>query len=344
MSRNNLTQRGLVGMALVLFLGSGFAASASYWVQQNDYVAIVNGERVPSLVYEQRLVETQQMLRQAQMPAELSEQMALNQTIERTLLLQEARRRGINPSSQDIDAEWASTLIQSYGGNQEKMTMDMRRAHYTSSDFRQELGSRFSLRQLQEQLAEKEKLTDKELETYYQQHRQEFQQPERIEASHILLKASKPEDLKKARTRADEILKELKAGSDFASLARKYSQDETTASNGGKLQAFAKGEMVAPFEAAAWNLKPGELAEAPVQTTYGWHLIKRGKTLPAGVKPLAEARKDFEPYLLSQHKDRLLRQWLEKQRKQAKVLIHPKYATKPPAAEKSSSPKQTASP
>lgn len=344
MSRNNLTQRGLVGMALVLFLGSGFAAGANYWVQQNDYVAIIDGERVPNLVYQQRLVETQQMLMQAKMPAELSEQMALNQTIERTLLLQEAQRRGLSVKTSEIDSEWDRTLTQSYGGSQERMNMDLRRAHYTPADFRQELGSRLSLRMLQEQLAKQSKLSDQELETYYKQHLEEFRRPERVEAWHILLKAPKPADLKKVKPQADALLAELKAGADFAALAKKHSQDGTNAPNGGKLEPFAKGEMVAPFEAATWKLKPGEIAPEPVQTTYGWHLIKRGQTLPAGLKTLAEARADFEPYLLAQHKEKVLQKWLEQQRKRVKIVVNPAFAKPVAPVSPAASASSTASP
>lgn len=75
-----------------------------------------------------------------------------------------------------------------------------------------------------------------------------------------------------AKAKAEEVLAKVKAGEDFATLAKQYSQD-TTASNGGDLGFFAKGKMVPEFEAAAFALKVGEVSGI-VKTVYGYHIIK----------------------------------------------------------------------
>ena len=75
-----------------------------------------------------------------------------------------------------------------------------------------------------------------------------------------------------AKAKAEEVLAKVKAGEDFATLAKQYSQD-TTASNGGDLGFFAKGKMVPEFETAAFALKAGEVSEL-VKTVYGYHVIK----------------------------------------------------------------------
>ena len=74
------------------------------------------------------------------------------------------------------------------------------------------------------------------------------------------------------KSRAEDLLKQIKEGADFSEMAKKYGEDGTAA-NGGDLGWFARGEMVPQFEAAAFALKKGEMAEALVESPYGYHLI-----------------------------------------------------------------------
>ncbi len=87
---------------------------------------------------------------------------------------------------------------------------------------------------------------------------------EEVHAQHILVPT---------KEQAEKIIAELKGGADFADLAKKYSTDPAAA-NGGDLGWFKKGDMVPAFADAAFNLKPGEVTQAPVQTQFGWHVIK----------------------------------------------------------------------
>ncbi len=97
--------------------------------------------------------------------------------------------------------------------------------------------------------------------------------PETVTASHILFKVDDPAKDAEVKAKAEEILKRAKAGEDFAELAKKYSQDETTASQGGSLGAFQRGQMDKAFEDAAFSLKPGEISGL-VRSVYGYHIIK----------------------------------------------------------------------
>ena len=87
---------------------------------------------------------------------------------------------------------------------------------------------------------------------------------EEIHASHILVEK---------KEEADDIVAKLKAGGDFAALAKEKSKDSGSGANGGDLGFFKKGDMVKPFEDAANALKPGDIS-APVQSQFGWHVIK----------------------------------------------------------------------
>lgn len=107
-----------------------------------------------------------------------------------------------------------------------------------------------------------------------------------VTAAHILVKTpkeAKPEDIAKAKSKIDSIYNLLKTdAATFEELATKHSDDKSTAANGGKLEPFTTGKMVLPFQEAAFALKnPGDIS-APVQTSYGWHIIRLIEKKPMG--------------------------------------------------------------
>jgi peptidyl-prolyl cis-trans isomerase D len=96
---------------------------------------------------------------------------------------------------------------------------------------------------------------------------------ETVDASHILFKVEDPAKDAEVRTKAEQVLKQVQAGGDFAELARKYSEDTGSAQQGGNLGPFTRGRMVREFENAAFSLKPGEVSGL-VRTQFGYHIIK----------------------------------------------------------------------
>ncbi len=130
---------------------------------------------------------------------------------------------------------------------------------------------------------------------YYDSHIEEFQSQEQVRARHILLKLaenSSAEEEAAGRARAEELLVALQQGADFAELAQKHSEDTSTASAGGDLGVFGRGQMVPPFEAAAFALEIGQLSPL-VRTTYGFHIIRLEDKLPAASKPLSEVQQEI---------------------------------------------------
>ncbi len=96
---------------------------------------------------------------------------------------------------------------------------------------------------------------------------------ETVEASHILFRVTDPSKDAEVKAKAEAVLKRAKAGEDFAELAKKYSEDTGSASQGGYLGPFQRGQMVKEFEDATFSLKPGEISGL-VHTQYGYHIIK----------------------------------------------------------------------
>jgi len=135
-----------------------------------------------------------------------------------------------------------------------------------------------------------------ELDKYYRRHLDRFEIPEQVQAAHILIRLSQDAGdalRQQKRELAEKILAEVKAGKDFATLARKYSDDPGSAAKGGELGYFQRGVMVGPFEEAAFALQPGEVSGI-VETPFGFHIIKCEGRIEAGVKPLAEVAEEVK--------------------------------------------------
>ncbi|WP_305041723.1 SurA N-terminal domain-containing protein [Geoalkalibacter sp.] len=131
---------------------------------------------------------------------------------------------------------------------------------------------------------------DAEIERHYRRHLDQFEVREQIQASHILIRVAEDADeqsLAPRLERAQKVLADLKAGKDFAELARLYSDDEASAVKGGDLGYFPRGVMVPAFEQTAFALRPGELSEL-VRTPFGFHIIKVTGYIEAGIRPMED--------------------------------------------------------
>jgi len=143
----------------------------------------------------------------------------------------------------------------------------------------------------QAKLREKLKPTPAEIQAYYDAHADEFPVPERVHAAHILVKVDKdatPAQDAAARKKAEDLVARAKKGEDFGDLARKNSEDPGSKAQGGDMPPFGRGQMVPPFEQAAFSMSPGEI-RGPVKSDFGYHVIKLLAKLPAGKQTLAEA-------------------------------------------------------
>lgn len=154
-----------------------------------------------------------------------------------------------------------------------------------------------------------------EVARYYNQHQDEYRLPERARVRHILIKTPAPgpdgkvdqKAVDAARAKAEDILKQIKAGTDFAELAKKSSQDPGSADKGGELGWIVKGQTVPEFEKTAFSQNPGQTSGI-VQTSYGFHIIQTEEKSAAGLKPLSEVRASIENVLKGQKASELVTQ------------------------------------
>ncbi len=128
-----------------------------------------------------------------------------------------------------------------------------------------------------------------EVERYYNENRDRFRVQDRARVTHILLKTTdkKEDEIKKIEAKAQEVLKQIRAGKDFAALAKEHSEDTASAQKGGEIGWITRGQTVPEFEEKAFSMKPGEITDV-IKTQYGLHIIKLLERQQARLKPLSE--------------------------------------------------------
>ena len=144
-------------------------------------------------------------------------------------------------------------------------------------------------------------VTDQELQAYYDQHRDEYRLPEQVKVAHILIKTPLPgpdgkvdeKGVEAARKKAEDVLKQVKAGGDFAKLATQYSEDPGSGKSGGELGWIGRGRTVPEFEKAAFSLPKGQTSDL-VKSSYGFHIIRVEDKQDAHVKTLTEVKSEIE--------------------------------------------------
>lgn len=189
---------------------------------------------------------------------------------------------------------------------QANVNADSIRAYYESNSARFQVPEQVRVEYLVlnvDALVASETASAEEVKASYEANISRYGEPEQRRASHILIgfkSGSGEAEKTKVRERASAILSQLrKSPASFAELARKNSDDPGSASKGGDLGYFSRGMMVGPFEDAAFRLKPNEISE-PVESDYGFHIIKLTGIKPGKVKSLDQVRPQIEGELKRQ--------------------------------------------
>ncbi|MGA2145072.1 MAG: peptidylprolyl isomerase [Bryobacteraceae bacterium] len=160
--------------------------------------------------------------------------------------------------------------------------------------------------------------TDAQLQQLYNQTKDQFRVPERVHALHILFmtQGKPPADDAKIRAQADDVLKQLQHGGDFAALATKYSEDPGSKAKGGDLGWVQRGQMVPEFEKTTFELNPGQISGL-VKTQYGYHIIKVLAHDDAHLETLEEAK----PALVSNWKSNFVNNEMQRISDQAQTAL-----------------------
>lgn len=199
----------------------------------------------------------------------------LDVLIAQELLWQEAKARGLVASDEETRA--ALDQIRTQAGSESAFATTLHEGGFgDEAAFAEDLKRRLSVQKLiAADIVPSIEVSEAEVREFYEANAERFVQPEQIRARHILIKVPKEADdaaRASARERIEAIHAEAKDGADFAELAKQRSEGPT-APKGGDLGFFGRGQMVKPFEEAAFALEPGAVSD-PVQTSFGYHVIK----------------------------------------------------------------------
>lgn len=126
----------------------------------------------------------------------------------------------------------------------------------------------------------KVQITPERLKQHYDANISKYSRPEQVHARHILLKTGEGKNEEEVKKQADELVRKLRSGADFAALAKEFSEDPGSKENGGDLGFFDRGRMVPEFEKAAFSQAPNQVGD-PVKTQYGYHIIEVLQKQPA---------------------------------------------------------------
>jgi peptidyl-prolyl cis-trans isomerase C len=242
--------------------------------------------------------------------------------IVRTLLSNEVKRRKI-PAS---DKELADGMEQIKSGLPPGMTLDdlMKRNKVSKEQMSQELILGIKVKKLVATLSGKKKPTDKEVSDFYKKNKDKFKTPETARASHILIAGAPGDDAKiktEKKAKAEDIRKQLLAGANFADLAAKYS-DCPSKNSGGDLGVFSRGQMVKPFDDAAFSWKINEIGPV-VETEFGYHVIKVTERNAPAQMPLDKDVKDkISGFLVSKKEQETFIALVKQLKEKANIIVY----------------------
>jgi len=256
---------------------------------------------------DQRYRQILQMQQPPMRPSEFEDQVRRSIVTEK---LQAALTGWITVSDEDVEAEFrrrnekVKLAVVNFPADKFRdgltVTDEEIAKHFNDNKETYRIGEKRKVRYLTidtEALRAKATVTGQQIERSYQDNIQQYSTPEQVRASHILIKTTgKAEDDETAKKKAGELLAKVKAGGDFAELAKKNSQDEGSAVKGGDLDFFSKGAMVPEFDKVAFELQPGQISDL-VKSQYGYHIIKVTDRRAATVKTLADVRTQIEDQL-----------------------------------------------
>ena len=343
--------RESIALALCLIFAGCTADTAS---QSNadslpPVVATVDGREIPTKLYEMYLKNGREELgldpatEEGRRKIEQLKEGIVSELIDRTLIMEEAERRGLKIPPEKMSEAVARTVKQ-FGGD-EKYDAYLAGHHLKRDDYLEVIRMELYGELLRAELNQNLSVADEEVKKYYEAHKSEpdFQQPERVTAAHILI-AARPNliaqqferdknlkgealaaavraEMARRRKLAEELRGRAATGADFGALAREHSEDPSSREQGGDLGTFSRGTHTRTFDEAAFALKPGTLSNV-VQTEYGFHVIKVSAKEPARALTLDEAMPEIRRRLEASLEATKLTAFLKEMRRQAKVRIN----------------------
>ena len=296
-----------------------------------DAVAVVDGEEIARSDFEALIAQAKKSHKNQKrdFPAAGSPELQtlrnqiVQYLVQRELFEQEADELGITVTDKQVEARLEQIVKQYFAGDRKQYDQQLAEQGVSETQVRGEVRAQLVSEKIFAEVSADVRVADDEVAEYYERNEAQYSQPESREVRHILVKT---------KEMADDLYAQLRAGADFAALAKQHSEDPGSKESGGKLT-ISKGQTVAPFDQTAFLLETNALSN-PVKTEFGYHLIQPlGATKPAKVTPLAEVKASIEQQLEQTKKNEAMTKWVDdvKEDYEDKVSYAPGF-TPPPAA------------
>jgi peptidyl-prolyl cis-trans isomerase C len=239
------------------------------------------------------------------------------------LLDEQAAKAGITVTESDVNDKIAE-LTAKQGITAANLGSILQMQGISMEQFRSQMKKTITYEKLMETAAGGTDVNDADALAYYEENKADFNTPEQVQASHILIKvepSATEEEKAAAKEKAEKLLEQVKGGADFAELAKENS-DCPSKSKGGDLGYFGKGQMVKEFEDAAFGMQPGDVSDV-VETQFGYHIIKLTDHKKAGLTPFADVKEDIIENLKQNKQRQVFTEYIKKLRTEANIVYPP---------------------
>ncbi|MGA2500473.1 MAG: peptidylprolyl isomerase [Tepidisphaeraceae bacterium] len=295
-------------------------------------VVTVNGKALSSSDFDQEMRGLQSRYARQIPPEQMAQmlpqmrQRAMQNLVSKQLLLQAAVDRKIAVSDEELKKSIDDLLKNNPSG--ETLEAMLGRVGISVKDFNQQMADSMRIEKLLDQETKSATASDEEVTKFYTEHPEQFKREETVSARHILVSfAPGDDDAKKAekKKKAEGLREQLVKGGDFAKICAANSDDPGSKENGGLYEDFPRGQMVPPFDKAAFSQKTGEIGPI-VETSFGYHIIKVEKHNDAGAVPMAEIKERLQTFLKQQKGQEIVQKYVSGLRDSAKITYADGYA------------------
>ena len=288
-----------------------------------DAVAVVDGQEIAKSDYEALIAQAKKSYKnqKREFPAAGSQEFqtlrnqAVQFLVQREQFEQKAEDLDVEVTDKQVDARLEQIQKQYFGGDKKKFDKQLKEQGITEKQVRNDIRAQIVSEKIFAQVTRDVTVSDEDIQKYYEKNKAQYSQPESRDVRHILVKTKK---------QADALYTQLQNGADFATLAKKFSEDTGSKANGGKLT-ISKGQTVAPFDQTAFLLKKNAISK-PVKTEFGYHIIQPlSDKKPAKVTPLKEVKASIKQQLQQTQKNEAMTKWVDDLKKDYKDKVS--YAT-----------------
>lgn len=289
-------------------------------------VAVVNGSVISRDIFNYELTRARRSVEGQGKPlagSQLSEikEKVLERLIRRELLYQQSKNMGIEIDEGNVN-EQLMRLKSRFAGEVE-FRNELGKMNLSEATMKSQIEQGMAIQKvIDKRFGEKIAVSEKEVKAFYDSHPDSFRRPERVRASHILIRIDPQRgEPQKARAyeKTEEIRRKIQEGQDFEVLAREFSECPSS-SEGGDLGYFSRGQMVKPFEEAAFALNPGKLSDI-IETGFGYHLIKVTDKIPETAIFYEDVEENIRKSLQRQKARQQIGLYVDELRKNADVEI-----------------------